>query len=41
MLVVLYKKNDRVERELKGSHRSAPDSSYLDDLKKDADRIRL
>jgi hypothetical protein len=40
MLVVIYKKFDDMERKAKGSFKSAPLSSYYEELKKEADKVR-
>ena len=39
MLTVIYKKLDTVERKMKGSSRLAPDQSYLDELRAEAQKI--
>lgn len=40
MLVVIYKKLDKIEQEVKGSHRSAPDSTYWEEMKSAAAKIK-
>lgn len=39
MLAVIYKKIDNLEHKLKGSFRSASMDTYLEELKREADKI--
>ena len=39
MLTILYKKMDKIERSMKGSSRMTSDQTYLDELRKEAQKI--
>ncbi|MDD4444009.1 MAG: hypothetical protein PHP81_02985 [Patescibacteria group bacterium] len=42
MLVVIYKRLDELERKVKGNGwRSAPDETYLKELRKEAEKINV
>lgn len=37
--VVLYKRLEQIENKMKGNHRSAPDETYVKELKQKADKF--
>jgi hypothetical protein len=41
MLTVLYKKLDKIERSMRGSTRMTSDQTYLNELRKEADKLNL